>query len=48
MARSISYLQPGAKIKDSIGNTYVVLAHNHYAEGQVTVWTEKYIQGWKI
>ena len=43
MARSISYLQPGAKIKDSIGNTYVVLAHNHYAEGQVTVWTEKLV-----
>ena len=40
MARSIAYLQPGAKLKDSTGQTYVLIAQNHYADGQATVWTE--------
>ena len=47
MARSIAYLQAGAKIKDSTGQSYVVLAQNHFAEGQTTVWTEKTVTSMK-
>ena len=37
MAKSISYLSPGTKIIDSMGNTYIVIAQNHYKDGQTTV-----------
>ena len=40
MAKSISYLTRGSKIIDSMGQTYIVIAQNHYKSGQTTVWTE--------
>ena len=48
MAKSISYLSPGTKIIDSMGNTYIVLAQNHYKNGQTTVWTEACVTSMKM
>ena len=48
MAISISYLSAGAKLKDSTGQTYILVAQNHYAEGQATVWTENCVTSMKM
>ena len=40
MAISISYLSNGSKLIDSAGNKFIVVAKNHYGQGQSTVWTE--------
>ena len=37
MAQSIKNLEVGSKIKDNKGNTFTVVAHNHYASNQVTL-----------
>ena len=47
MARSIAYLQAGTKIKDSTGQSYIVVAQNHYADGQTTVWAENCVTSMK-
>ena len=38
MAQSIKNLSVGAMIKDSKGNIFTVIAKNHYASNQVTLW----------
>ena len=48
MARSISYLTTGSKIIDSMGQTYIVIAQNHYKNGQTTVWTENCVTSMKM
>ena len=40
MAISISYLSNGSKLIDSAGNKFIIVAKNHYGQGQSTVWTE--------
>lgn len=48
MAKSISYLTRGSKIIDSMGQTYIVIAQNHYKDGQTTVWTENCVTSMKM
>ena len=40
MAISVSYLNVGSKISDSKGNRYILVAHNHYGNGQATFLSE--------
>ena len=48
MAKSISCLTTGSKIIDSMGQTYIVIAQNHYKDGQTTVWTENCVTSMKM
>lgn len=41
MAISVSYLTEGSRILDSKGNAYILVAHNHYGNGQATLLSEK-------
>lgn len=40
MAISISYLSAGSRLIDSYGQKYILIAQNHYGQGQATLWTE--------
>ena len=47
MAKSIGNLTLGSKIKDSNGNSFVLIAKNHYGTNEVTLLSEtsaKYMQ----
>ena len=40
MAQSIKNLALGSKIKDSKGNKFIIIAHNHYSTNEVTLLSE--------
>lgn len=48
MAKSISSLALGSKIKDSKGNIFTVIAHNHYGNGETVLWDSNYTYATKL
>lgn len=48
MAISISYLSVGSRLKDDAGNKFIIVAKNHYAKGQSTVWAENCVTKMKM
>lgn len=48
MAKSISSLALGSKIKDSKGNIFTVIAHNHYGTGETVLWDTGYTHTTKL
>ena len=40
MAQNIKNLALGSKIKDSKGNKFIIIAHNHYSTNEVTLLSE--------
>ena len=48
MAQSIKNISIGSKIKDSNGNSFVVIARNHYSSNEVTLMSETFIDQMKM
>ena len=48
MAQSIKNISIGSKIKDSNGNSFVVIARNHYSSNEVTLMSETFIGQMKM
>ena len=44
MSINISYLSEGSRLIDSYGNKYILVAQNHYGQGQSTLWMEKCVE----
>lgn len=44
MSINISYLSEGSRLIDSYGNKYILVAQNHYGQGQSTLWMEECVE----
>ena len=43
MAQSIKNLTIGSKVKDEKGNSFIVIAKNHYMSNSVLLWAENHV-----
>ena len=48
MAQSIKNISIGSKIKDSNGNSFIVIARNHYSSNEVTLMSENVVGQMKM